>query len=169
MIARTGFFSFTLPNENVSNASWQKVTLSLSSFANQEWDAGYGTDTPDANPKDINAVGLMVVGNEVNQVGKFYVDDIQFISKTATSTVSGTVKDGANLLADTTVYAIDQSSIRQTVTDKNGVYSFTDLDQGKQYRLIPLKKGYDFSPVAVTLTLQNATYTQDFAAAASPL
>ena len=46
-----------------------------------EWDTGYGTDAPDADKTDIVEVGLMVVGNEVEQVGEFYVDDIQIKDK----------------------------------------------------------------------------------------
>ncbi|HQH73874.1 MAG TPA: hypothetical protein PK360_17500, partial [bacterium] len=69
---------FALPDEYLPTGAWQKITLNLGSFSQEEWDPGYGTDTPDANPQDITAVGLMVVGNEDNQAAAFYVDDVQF-------------------------------------------------------------------------------------------
>jgi hypothetical protein len=68
---------FALPSDYVSNPEWQKVTISLDSFSEEEWDAGYGTAAPDADKADIVALGLMVVGNEVNQTANYYVDDIK--------------------------------------------------------------------------------------------
>ncbi|MEW6236514.1 MAG: hypothetical protein AB1656_14095 [Candidatus Omnitrophota bacterium] len=158
---------FALPNDYVTNPSWQKLTLSLSSFSEEEWDAGYGTDAPDANKGDIVSIGLMMVGDAVNQVAQFYVDDIQFVSQTAAATVTGTIMEGDAPLEGVTVYAIDQTSMKDATTGPDGVYLFSDLSQGKQYRLIPILKDYDFTPNAETLTLFNDSYTQDFTGAPS--
>ncbi|MFB3784882.1 MAG: carboxypeptidase-like regulatory domain-containing protein [bacterium] len=158
---------FALPAEYLTNPAWQKITLNLSSFSQEEWDAGNGTDTPDANPADIAAVGLMVVGNEDNQIAKFYVDDLQFTSKGATAAVSGAITENGAPLAGVTVYAIEQNAILTTTTGADGLYAFNDLSQGKQYRFLPVKTTYDFTPGAVLLTLLNPAYTQDFTGAPS--
>ncbi|HQH73968.1 MAG TPA: carboxypeptidase-like regulatory domain-containing protein, partial [bacterium] len=158
---------FALPAEYLSNPAWQKITLALASFSQEEWDTGYGTDTPDANPQDITTVGLMVVGNEDNQAAKFYIDDIQFASKGVTAAVSGAITENGAPLAGVTVYAIEQNSITTATSDADGLYAFNDLLQGKQYRFLPVKTTYDFTPGAVILTLLNTAYTQDFTGAPS--
>lgn len=159
---------FTLPNDYVVTASWQKVTLALDAFAEQEWDAGYGTATPDADKNNIVALGLMVVGDDVNQVGKFYVDDIQLVSKQAASSVSGIITQDGQPLEGVMVFAVDQTSMRQATTDATGKYAFNDLQQGKQYRILPVKKTLDFNPAAATLTLFGESSIQDFTAVLSP-
>lgn len=158
---------FALPNDYVTNASWQKVTLALDAFSEEEWDAGYGTANPDADKNDIVAIGLMVVGDEVNQVGKFYVDDIQLVSAQAAAAINGTITQDGQPLANVIVFAIDQTSVRQAMTDGNGQYAFNDLQQGKQYRVGPIMKNLDFDPEAATVTLFGQSFTQNFAAAPS--
>ncbi len=109
----------------------------------------------------------MSVGNEVAQTGKFYVDDIQFVSKLASSSISGTITEGNQALAGVIVFAIDQTTVRQTVTNAAGRYEFADLPQGKQYRIGPIMKTYDFNPAATTITLFSDAVVQDFTAAPS--
>ncbi len=155
---------FALPNDYTTNASWQKLTLSLDAFGEEEWDAGYGTDTPDANQNDVVALGLMCVGDDVDQVATFYVDDVQFVSQQAAASITGTITEADQPLAGVMVFAIDQNSVYQTVTDESGAYSFNDLQQGKQYRVGPIAKYYDFDPAAETVTMFGDAYTQDFSA-----
>ncbi|HOJ60014.1 MAG TPA: carboxypeptidase-like regulatory domain-containing protein [bacterium] len=158
---------FAIPADYLNVGAWQKITLNLASFSQEEWDTGYGTDTPDANPQDITTVGLMVVGNEVNQIATFYVDDIQFASKGATASVSGTITENGAPLAGVTVYAIEQGAIHTATTGADGQYTFPDLSQGKQYRFVPVFTAYDFTPGMVFLTLLETAYTRDFTGAPS--
>jgi len=158
---------FEVPYEYWGQAEWQKVTLSLDSFANEQWDAGYGTDTPDAVPSDIVEVGLMVVGEVDGVLGMIYVDDIRFVSATDTSVVRGTILEGESPMAGVTVRAIGQTSIAETETNASGGYEFSELSQGKPYRFVPVKDGYDFDPGLTSLTLLNPEYVVDFVGAPS--
>ncbi|MBN2329540.1 MAG: hypothetical protein JXR73_20530 [Candidatus Omnitrophica bacterium] len=160
--------NFSLPGEYVSTSAWQQVTISLDAFNQEEWDAGYGTANPDANPADITALALMCVGNDVNQVATFWVDDIQFVSEQASSSINGVILADGQPLEGVTVFAVNQTTINQTITDAAGAYSFADLHQGRQYRILPLAKNYVFDPPAASLTLFSDAYTQDFTASVSP-
>ncbi|MGC9329517.1 MAG: hypothetical protein ACP5I1_17920, partial [Candidatus Hinthialibacter sp.] len=159
---------FQVPNEYLTVSAWQTITLSLDGFTQEEWDAGHGQPNPDANPADIVAFGLMFVGNEDNQAATFWVDDIWFVSDQAVSSIQGVVLADEQPMEGVTVFAIDKTSVRQATTDAAGAYAFTDLSQGKQFRLIPLAKDYVFDPPAATLTLSADVHTQDFTASVSP-
>ncbi len=153
---------FEVPYDYWGQGEWQKVTLALDSFVNEQWDTGYGTDNPDADRTDIVDVGFMVVGNEDGVLGRIFLDDIRFVSATDTSTVSGTILEDETPLSGVTVRAIGPTSITETMTDASGTYSFTELSQGKPYRFVPVKDGYDFVPGFTALTLLDPEYVADF-------
>ncbi len=153
---------FNLPTQTVVNSSWQKLTLAIDSFVNEQWDTGYGTDHPDADSADIVDVGFMCVGNVDNVLATLYVDEIRFVGALSSSSVQGTIVEGENPMPDVIVHAIGQSSVEVTRTDENGQYVFPDLVQGRSYRILPQKKGYAFEPGVVSETLLDAEYTFDF-------
>jgi hypothetical protein len=158
---------FPLPNEYVVNASWQKVTLAIDSFVDEQWDAGYGTANPDAVRDDIVKLGLMCVGNVDNIFATLFVDDIRIIGSSQSSTVQGTIVEGETAMASVMVHAIGHNSVEITKTDENGHYIFSELIQGRTYRILPQENGYDFNPGVVSQTLLNAEYTFDFVGAPS--
>lgn len=157
---------FSVPG--VNNPNWRKVTLSLDSFSEEEWDDGYGTTTPDADRTDIGALALVVVGDQDNQAGSFGVDTIWLTNEQSALSVAGTISQDNQPVSNVTVLAYDQSSKYQTTTDANGNYAFEDFEQGKQYRLIPVAKDYTFNPAAQTIISFDEAYRQDFAAVVSP-
>ncbi|MBI1390814.1 MAG: hypothetical protein GC154_20485 [bacterium] len=163
---------YTIPNETAASSSWRKLTLSLASFVQEEWDSGYGTSNPDANPKDITDLALMMVGDASDTdfgpfTGQFYVDGIQFVSAAESAAISGSIAADGAPLEGVKVMAIDQSGLVQTRTDAAGAYSFDDLKRGGSYRIVPLMAGYEFDPAAVTVSLLDPAMTQDFTAAAA--
>ncbi|MDX9754124.1 MAG: carboxypeptidase-like regulatory domain-containing protein [bacterium] len=154
---------FLLPNEYLVTGSWQKVTLSFDSFEEEEWDAGRGTAEPDCNRNDVTTIQLKSMGDADAQSGTFYIDDIQFISQSATSTINGTVTDGATPVSGVTVLAISQSETKTFTTATDGTYSF-ELEQGKNYRILPYKSGLVFAPGAVTVALFDQPVARNFTA-----
>ena len=153
---------FNVPSQYVTQGTWQKVTLALGSYIQEQWDAGYGTDTPDAERTDVVAIGFMFVGESDNQTGTFYLDDIQFLTQLGNATVKGAIREGDNPLPGVTVYAIGQNSVVDTKTGADGDYLIENLTQGQSYHILPVKESYDFTPGYVSLTLVDLETTQDF-------
>ncbi len=153
---------FEIPYEYLGESSWQEVTLALDSFVDEQWDSGYGTDNPDADRADIVNAGFMFVGNVDNVFATILVDDIRFVQELESATVQGTVTELDNPMEDVTVMAIGQNTILETQTNESGNYSFTNLLQGRSYRILPVKDGYTFEPGVTVQTLLNPEYTFDF-------
>lgn len=68
-----------------------------------------------------------------------------------TLTVSGSVKNGANLIPSVTVQLKDATNaIVQTVTSPDGNYAFNNVVSGANYTVTALKSSYTFTPVTLT-------------------
>lgn len=150
---------YLLPNDVISNPEWQEMSLAISAFEEEQWDAGYGTSNPDANRADIMQFGILVSGNEDAVVGICYMDSIMFISELGSSNISGTVTLGGAPLANATVYAIGADVKEKVQTSANGEYSFTGLTQGKRYRIVAVQNGLDFVPGVHSFVVLEDVYT----------
>ncbi len=75
----------------------------------------------------------------------------------ATWTISGTITDGTNPIADVNVEIVRNGSIHDsTTTNASGDYSFTSLIDSDNYLITPTKEHYTFAPVDRTyLNLSN--------------
>ncbi|MDP8243022.1 MAG: carboxypeptidase-like regulatory domain-containing protein [Candidatus Hinthialibacter antarcticus] len=164
--SRNRGIKFSIPG--ITNPEWRKVTLSLDSFSEEEWDDGYGTAEPDADRTDIVALSLVVIGDQDNQVGSFGVDNIRLTNDQSALSVTGSITQDGQPVNNVKVLAYDQTSKYQATTDANGNYSFDSFEQGKQYRLVPVAADYAFSPAAQTVISFDVAYAQDFSAIASP-
>lgn len=159
---------YTLPREYLQSDQWRMVTLAMTSFVDEQWDAGYGTPNPDADRNDITRIGFMVVGDQDDIFGVLALDEFRLVSELGTTTVSGRV-----LFADETPFpvvimnAIGQDHIEQVLTDENGEFVFENLSQGTQYRFAPFFVTYDFSPGVEALTLLEDAYEIEFIGAPS--
>jgi GH18 family chitinase len=68
-----------------------------------------------------------------------------------TLTVSGSVKNGANLVTDVTVQLKDtNNTVLQTIVSATGNYTFSNVVSGANYSVTALKSTYTFTPVALT-------------------
>ena len=73
-----------------------------------------------------------------------------------TLTVSGSVKNGANLVADVTVQLKDASNaVLQTIVSATGNYAFSNVVSGESYSVTALKASYNFTPVPLTTITTN--------------
>jgi GH18 family chitinase len=68
-----------------------------------------------------------------------------------TLTVSGSVKNGTNLVTDVTVQLKDASNtVLQTIVSTTGNFAFSNVVSGANYSVTALKSSYTFTPVALT-------------------
>ncbi|TRX35195.1 glycoside hydrolase [Flavobacterium sp. ZT3R18] len=68
-----------------------------------------------------------------------------------TLTVSGSVKNGTNLVTDVTVQLKDASNVvLQSIVSTTGNYTFSNVVSGANYSVTALKSSYTFTPVALT-------------------
>jgi GH18 family chitinase len=75
-----------------------------------------------------------------------------------TLTVSGSVKNGTNLIPSVTVQLKDASNaVIQTVNSTDGNYTFSNVVSGANYSVTVLKASYTFMPVALTNITANQT------------
>lgn len=75
-----------------------------------------------------------------------------------TLTVSGSVKNGTNLVPAVTVQLKDASNaIVQTVNSTDGNYTFNNVVSGASYWVTALKASYTFTPVTLTNLVANQT------------
>ncbi|HVQ55709.1 MAG TPA: carboxypeptidase-like regulatory domain-containing protein, partial [Pyrinomonadaceae bacterium] len=60
---------------------------------------------------------------------------------------------GGRTLANTTVTLTRPDGIQRTaVTNSFGVYRFTDVPAGEAYVIVPVSKGYRFTPLVLNIT-----------------
>ncbi|MBF7092374.1 T9SS sorting signal type C domain-containing protein [Flavobacterium sp. ALJ2] len=79
------------------------------------------------------------------------VDDTFRAAVIGTLTVSGSVKNGANLMPSVTVQLKDATNaIVQTVASPDGNYTFNNVVSGANYTVTALKSAYTFTPVILT-------------------
>jgi GH18 family chitinase len=75
-----------------------------------------------------------------------------------TLTVSGSVKNGINLIPSVTVQLKDASNtVIQTVNSTDGNYTFNSVVSGASYSVTALKASYTFTPVTLTNITANQT------------
>jgi len=84
--------------------------------------------------------------------------------ETPTYSISGTITSGGEALANITV-ALSGDSTNTTLTGDNGIYTFSNIENG-DYTITPsTKTGYEFNPVTLDVTVNNANVTgKDFTA-----
>lgn len=154
---------FQIPDANLRNTGWQQITCSLSSFVEEQWDGG-----ADMDRADVAKFTLKFNGGADNQVCKVYVDDIKLLGQAPTGTLSGTIVDtDKKPVAGAYVFATDQTSLKNTLTDANGAYKFEGLSVGTKYHVVAAKDGFVFDPDAVTITLAEKS-VQDVTASITP-
>ncbi|MCC9070833.1 T9SS-translocated chitinase ChiA [Flavobacterium sp. F-65] len=84
------------------------------------------------------------------------VDDTFRAAVIGTLTVSGSVKNGANLVPSVTVQLKDATNaVVQTVTSPDGNYTFNNVVSGANYTVTALKSSYTFTPVTLTNLIAN--------------
>ncbi|MCV9934571.1 T9SS-translocated chitinase ChiA [Flavobacterium sp. LS1R47] len=84
------------------------------------------------------------------------VDDTFRAAVIGTLTVSGSVKNGANLVPAVTVQLKDATNaIVQTVNSTDGNYTFNNVVSGANYTVTALKASYTFTPVTLTNLVAN--------------
>jgi autotransporter-associated beta strand protein len=86
---------------------------------------------------------------------------------TATNgSVGGVITDGqGGRLAGTTI-SLGGSQTRQTITDSNGAYSFTNLDANGAYTITPTRPNYAFTPASRSFSLLGLHTDASFVATA---
>ncbi|MCV9928901.1 T9SS-translocated chitinase ChiA [Flavobacterium sp. LS1R49] len=73
-----------------------------------------------------------------------------------TLTISGSVKNGTNLVPSVTVQLKDATNVVvQTVNSTDGNYTFNNVVSGANYTVTALKASYTFTPVALTNLVAN--------------
>ncbi len=154
-----------LPDQTSSQSSGGTFQITNSVVANGGGKSSDGNSNGLAHESTMgeNAAGTLLRNPPYSQKGGYAAASLGLAPSAAPGAISGQVTTNNGAPLGGVVIALSGLRTARTITNASGFYSFSDIETGGFYSVVPLRANYSFSPASRAFSLvgnkTDATFT----------